>query len=91
MQSKRLPFRRCDGLSRRDLLHLGVVSCLGLSLADLLRLQSAGAATFLPPVRTKAVSCILIWLDGGPSHLDTAWRAARKLGSRAIVSSDTKP
>ena len=61
---------RCDGKSRRDFLHLGVLSCLGLSLTDLFRLRAAQAAnaTGRP---AKDVSCILIWLDGGPSHLDT--------------------
>jgi hypothetical protein len=61
---------RCDGKSRRDFLHLGVLSCLGLSLTDLLRLRAARAAD--PAAKpVKDVSCILIWLDGGPSHLDT--------------------
>ena len=60
---------RCDGVRRRDVLKLGVLSCLGLSLADCLRLQAAAA-----PGRgagRRDLSCILIWLDGGPSHLDT--------------------
>jgi hypothetical protein len=52
-------------MRRRDLLHLGLLGAFGLSLADLLRLQAAA------PADRKAVSCILIWLDGGPSHLDT--------------------
>ena len=71
MQSDRLCFTRCDGMNRRDFLHLGVISCLGLSLADLLRLQSASAAGAGGAGSPKAASCILIWLDGGPSHLDT--------------------
>lgn len=57
---------RCDGVSRRDFLHLGLLTTLGLSLADVLRLQAADANTI-----RRANSCILIWLDGGPSHLDT--------------------
>jgi len=59
---------RCDGLRRRDMLHLGALSCLGLGLADVLRLRSARAAE---AARPKAKSCIIIWLDGGPSHIDT--------------------
>jgi uncharacterized protein (DUF1501 family) len=55
---------RCDGIARRDFLHLGLLSAFGLSVSDALRLQ---AATVSP----RARSCILIWLDGGPSHLDT--------------------
>ena len=57
---------RCDGISRRGFLHLGILSSLGLSLADLFRMQAAGS-----PQKPQAQSCILIWLDGGPSHLDT--------------------
>src|SRR5687767_10476260 len=57
---------RCDGLTRRDFLHLGVLSTLGLSVADMFRLQAAQAA----PASLKGKSCILIWLDGGPSHLE---------------------
>ena len=66
------PETRCDGLRRRDVLHLGVLSCFGLSLADVLRLRSAGAAeTRRKTSSSKAKSCIVIWLDGGPSHIDT--------------------
>lgn len=57
---------RCDGLDRRDFLHLGVLSAFGLSVADTLRLRAAA-----PADTTRAKSCILIWLDGGPTHLDT--------------------
>ncbi len=64
---------RCDGVSRRDFLHVGLIGGLGLSLADWFRLRAAEVA---PAVggrawQAKAKSCILIWLDGGPSHIDT--------------------
>ena len=59
--------RRCDGIDRRDFLKIGSLSMLGLGLADALRF--AHAAPLARP--KKEVSCILIWLDGGPSHLDT--------------------
>src|SRR5689334_21634650 len=63
---------RCDGISRRDFLHTGMLSALGLSLTDLLRLQARAAdAPSAPKKSAAATSCILIWLDGGPSHLDT--------------------
>src|SRR5262245_32122360 len=61
---------RCDGVSRRDFLHLGVLTTFGVSLADLLRFQ-ASAAPADPARNAKATSCILVWLDAGPSHLDT--------------------
>jgi hypothetical protein len=60
-------FRRCDGVSRRDFLHLGTLGALGVSLTDWFRLR-AQAAERAPH---SAQACILIWLDGGPSHLDT--------------------
>jgi hypothetical protein len=45
-----------------------MLSALGLSLTDLLRFQASAAAS---NGSTKSTSCILLWLDGGPSHLDT--------------------
>jgi len=55
-------------VSRRDFLHLGMLTSFGLSLSDLFRWQAtAGEA---PARVARAKACILIWLDGGPSHLD---------------------
>jgi hypothetical protein len=88
MSSQRHTSPRCDGLNRRDFLHLGVISGLGLSLADLLRLQSAHARAAGTASRPKSVSCILIWLDGGPSHLDTF---DPKPNAPAEVRGDFKP
>ena len=59
---------RCDGVSRRDFLHLGMLTTFGWSVTDLLRLQATAADS--PTRSATAKSCILIWLDGGPSHLD---------------------
>jgi hypothetical protein len=60
-------YRTCDGVSRRSFLRVGFLGLAGLSLADHLRLRAeserAGKAT-----RDTAV--ILLWLGGGPSHLD---------------------
>lgn len=54
----------CDGLTRRDFLRVGAVSAgtIGLTLADLAR---AGDR------RAGDVSCILLFLVGGPSQIDT--------------------
>lgn len=57
---------RCDGVARRDFLKLGSLGALGLGLSDFLRLQALSNPGSVP----KAKSCILIWLDGGPSHVD---------------------
>ncbi len=66
------PERRCDGVMRRDLLRVGGLTAFGLGVGDLFRMQRT-AATKAPSVirRPSAKSCILIWLDGGPSHLET--------------------
>ena len=58
--------RYCDGLSRRSFLQLGVAGMAGVGLPQLLRAREASAAKGL----SKNTSVILIWLDGGPSHLD---------------------
>ena len=52
-------------ISRRELLCAGSLSAAGITLADLLRC-SAHASDSGP-----ARSVILLWLWGGPSHLDT--------------------
>ena len=61
--------KRCDGVSRRDFLRVGGLAALGLGLGDFFHLQRAFAST--NTLTANAKSCILIWLDGGPSHLET--------------------
>jgi hypothetical protein len=60
--------RFCDGLSRRSFLPVGAFGA-GLSLADMLRLR-AGAASQQTGQSTSAKSAIMIYLPGGPSHMD---------------------
>ena len=63
----------CDGVTRRELLRVGGSSLLGLSLPNLLRLQSATADEehrYGGPGFGKAKHVIMIYLQGGPSHLD---------------------
>src|SRR4051812_28633024 len=58
--------RLCDGLTRRDFLRVGTLGVAGLTLADLLRLRArAGSEAGTPG---KAV--IMVYLNGGPSHID---------------------
>ncbi len=59
--------KQCDGVSRRDFLRIGALGLGGLTLADLLRLRAQGAVD--PKSAHKAV--IMIFLSGGPSHIDT--------------------
>ncbi|HEX4588854.1 MAG TPA: DUF1501 domain-containing protein, partial [Gemmataceae bacterium] len=58
----------CAGLSRRDCLRLGLGTIFGGGLAHALRLR-ASAADAGPNMQAKG--CILIWLDGGPTHYET--------------------
>lgn len=60
---------RCDGYLRRDLLRVGGLTAMGIGLGDFFRLQRAQAVD--SKMGSRAKSCILIWLDGGPSHLET--------------------
>jgi hypothetical protein len=55
------------GTSRRNFLRVGALGIGGLTLADVLRMQ-AQAADGAQPVKKKAV--ILLYLAGGPSHID---------------------
>src|SRR5262245_12181282 len=58
----------CDGVTRRNFLKVGAFGA-GLTLADLLRLRaSADPPAVRPAVRPK--SAIMIYLPGGPSHMD---------------------
>jgi uncharacterized protein (DUF1501 family) len=63
----------CDGMTRRQLLSVGGSALLGLSLGDILSMQAKAD----PPARAnggpgwnRARSVIMIYLQGGPSHLD---------------------
>ncbi|MBA2227703.1 MAG: DUF1501 domain-containing protein [Gemmataceae bacterium] len=55
--------RFCDGWTRRDFLHAGALAPLGLTLASYHRLRGAEA--------DRDINCILLFLVGGPSQLDT--------------------
>jgi hypothetical protein len=56
----------CDGIARRNFLQIGAFGA-GLTLADLLRARDARAAQ---GGRTRPKSAIMIYLPGGPSHMD---------------------
>ena len=62
----------CDGVSRRDFMRVGGSAVLGLNLASLLSLSNSAKAetTAGGPGFGKAKSVILLYLQGGPSHLD---------------------
>ena len=66
---------RCAGnpVGRREFLRLGSLSLLGISLNQYLGLKSAAAADVALRIdpAAKAQSCILFWLEGAPSQMDT--------------------
>jgi hypothetical protein len=59
--------RNCQGINRRELLKVGGLSLLGLSLPDVLRAEETGQRH----KRRGETACIFIFLEGGPSHLET--------------------
>ena len=65
--------RNCAGTSRRDFLQLGLGAALGVGFSDLLRLraQAAEADGAAAAKGGRDVNCILVWMDGGPSHYET--------------------
>ena len=64
----RHPFYQAP-VNRREVLRVGGLTALGMTLPHWLQLRSR-ASDAETPTRPPA-ACILIWLDGGPSHLDT--------------------
>jgi uncharacterized protein (DUF1501 family) len=56
----------CSGVSRRAFLRVGGLAAFGLGLPQYLRAMAEAPAT-----KTKAKRCILLWMQGGPSHIDS--------------------
>src|SRR5579862_1979735 len=54
-------------MTRRDTLRLGLGGLFGASFIEALRLRASADAAG----KAQANSCILIWLDGGPTHYET--------------------
>ena len=63
--------RNCAGITRRDCLQLGLGTLAGGGLAHLLSLVGQSARAGETGAAARPANCILIWLDGGPSHIDT--------------------
>jgi hypothetical protein len=65
--------RTCEGYSRRDFINVGAASLLGLSLPEFLSWKAQGAAARVenkPKAFGAAKSVIMLFLQGGPSHID---------------------
>jgi uncharacterized protein (DUF1501 family) len=59
------PASLCGNVTRRDFLHAGSIATLGLTLPGYLRAKEAGGG------KDTDVNCIMLFLLGGPSHIDT--------------------
>ncbi len=66
---------------RREFLRVGALSYLGLGLSDYFQLSNLMASPNAK--KAKAQSCILIWMHGGQSHLDT-WDVKGNSGFKPI-------
>lgn len=56
--------------NRRDFITVGSLGFLGIHLSQALKLEAALQGTN-PRAAGKAKACILVWLEGGPSQVDT--------------------
>ncbi len=65
------PRKLCDGWTRRDFLQVGGLGAFGLGLADALRLSAHAGTRTHDRSFGRAKSCILLFLYGSPSQLDT--------------------
>ena len=63
-------YRNCNGITRRNVIQLGLNGFMGMGMAQGLLRRALAADSGAAP-KMEAKSCILIWLDGGPSHYET--------------------
>lgn len=59
-----MPYRLCDGVSRRDVLRVGALGLGGLSLPQLLRAEQAAG------IRKPHKAIIMVYMVGAPPHQD---------------------
>src|SRR5262245_51508370 len=65
--------RQCNDMSRRDFLRVGSLGVMGIGLSQYLSITKALADSGVNMVTAegKAKACILMWLEGAPSQMDT--------------------
>ena len=86
---KRSGCDHCQGVdrTRRDFLRAGTLSLLGIGLSDFLRFNTlqalAAPLADTSASQAKAQAVILIWLEGGISHLDS-WDVKGNTGFKPI-------
>jgi len=65
------PYSLCDRITRRELMRIGGLNLLGLSLPALLRGPSHAATISPNPTFGRAKNVIYLWLQGGPPQHET--------------------
>lgn len=67
------PTKLCDGLSRREVLRIGGLSAMGLSLPNLLQARDSAPLGIPPTDKTfgRAKNVIFLYLAGGPPQHET--------------------
>src|SRR5436853_6351681 len=63
--------RNCQGVTRREILQVGGLGLLGLTLADWWRVRELQASPSSSEPGGRDPACIFIFLSGGPSHFET--------------------
>jgi hypothetical protein len=67
-----MAIRDCENFHRRDFLKIGAAAGLfGLTLPQLLQLEARAADSQTERRERRSKAVIMVWLAGGPSHLDT--------------------
>jgi len=61
--------RTCDGMTRRNFIQAGALGAGGLTLSHLLSARAAAAAD--AKRERKEISVVWLWLNGGPTHIET--------------------
>ena len=62
------PSHNCEGTNRREFIRVGSLGLAGLTLPTLLQANAAAAKKKEP---VDNLSVIFMWMQGGPSHIDT--------------------
>ena len=60
----REPAEYCDGMSRRSFVQIGIAGMASIGLGDVLRAKALSGQA------KKNTSVLMLWLDGGPGHMD---------------------
>ena len=68
-ERKKTNDRPWDGLTRRQLFGAGALGLVSLCVPDWLKLLAQGPISATQPAKARSV--ILLWMGGGPCHIDT--------------------